>query len=66
LDLKDTYIREAIDHGVKIAIDSDAHHKDDYDNLRYGIGQARRGWATAKDVLNTLPVAQFLRAIRQA
>jgi DNA polymerase (family X) len=61
LDLKDEHVRKAIDAGVKIVIDSDAHaiphlrYPDDY-----GISVARRGWATAKDVLNTLPVEKFL------
>jgi len=53
LDLKDTNIRKAVDEGVKLAINSDAHHKDHYEFLRYGIAQARRGWAQAKDIVNT-------------
>ena len=65
LDLKDDHVRRAIEAGVKIVIDSDAHS---VAQLRfpadYGIDQARRGWATAADVLNTLPVDDFLAALK--
>lgn len=53
LDLLDIYCRMAKDEGVLISIDSDAHSMNDFDQLRFGIGQARRGWLEAKDVLNT-------------
>jgi len=53
LDLKDTDIKKAVEAGVKLAINSDAHHKDHYEFLRYGIAQARRGWAQTKDIVNT-------------
>jgi DNA polymerase (family 10) len=36
-----------------VAISSDAHRVQDFDNLRYGVGQARRGWLSKDDVLNT-------------
>jgi DNA polymerase (family 10) len=49
--------------GVKLVIDSDAHLEEEYDFLRFGIAQARRGWATKDDVLNTKPVDAFLKAI---
>jgi DNA polymerase (family 10) len=65
LDLKDDHVRRAIEAGVKIVIDSDAHS---VAQLRfpadYGVDQARRGWATAADVLNTLPVDDFLAALK--
>ncbi|MCH8986626.1 DNA polymerase/3'-5' exonuclease PolX [Patescibacteria group bacterium] len=53
LDLKDTDIKKTVEAGVRLAINSDAHHKDHYEFLRYGIAQARRGWAEAKDIVNT-------------
>ena len=43
----------ARDMGVKIVISADAHSPDNLDYMRIGIGQARRGWLEAKDVLNT-------------
>ncbi|MDW0283156.1 MAG: DNA polymerase/3'-5' exonuclease PolX, partial [Nitrososphaeraceae archaeon] len=55
LDLKDDYIRMAIQNGVKLVIDSDAHHYMHFAFLIFGIGQARRGWAKQSDILNTLP-----------
>jgi DNA polymerase (family 10) len=64
LDLKDEYVRTAVKKGVKITIDSDAHHPLHYAFLQFGIGQARRGWATAADVLNTLPADRLLAALK--
>ncbi|MEK7189424.1 MAG: DNA polymerase III, partial [Patescibacteria group bacterium] len=53
MDLKDTYVRQAIAQGVKIAIDTDAHHPEHFKFLELGVGTARRGWATKNDVINT-------------
>lgn len=62
LDLIDTWCMAAREAGVRIAVSSDAHNVEDFDNLRYGIGQARRGWLEAGDVLNTLALPE-LRAL---
>lgn len=53
LDLLDTHCQLAREEGVLISINSDAHSSADFDNLRFGVGQARRGWLEKKDVLNT-------------
>jgi len=64
LDLKDEYVRMALRKGVKLVIDSDAHHPIHYAYLTFGIGQARRGWATQADILNTLPADRLLKALK--
>ncbi len=64
LDLKDTDIRKAVKAGVMLIINSDAHNKIHFEFLKYGIAQARRGWATESDVINTLPVKQFLKTLK--
>ncbi|MBI2057886.1 MAG: DNA polymerase/3'-5' exonuclease PolX [Candidatus Yanofskybacteria bacterium] len=64
LDLKDEYIRQALESGVKISIDSDAHSTSHFQFLEYGIGQARRGWAEAKDVINTRSWEEMLRLLK--
>lgn len=64
LDLKDVYVRMAIQKGVKLVIDSDAHHPVHFAFLKFGIGQARRGWAEKSDILNTLPVDDFLECLK--
>ena len=64
LDLKDEYVRMALRKGVKLVIDSDAHHPIHYAYLMFGIGQARRGWATQSDILNTLPADRLLKALK--
>jgi DNA polymerase (family X) len=61
LDLKDEYIKMAIQKGVKLVIDSDAHHPVHFAFLKMGIGQARRGWAQKTDILNSMPIDQFLK-----
>jgi DNA polymerase (family 10) len=55
LDLSAELVRRAIAAGCKLAIGSDAHAPEHFDFLRLGVLTARRGWATAKDVVNTLP-----------
>ena len=52
LDLNDVHCQMARDEGVLVAVNSDAHGTHDFAHLRYGIGQARRGWLGPKDVLN--------------
>jgi len=59
LDLSDIYCRAAKEAGVLVSIGSDAHRPADFNYLRFGIGQARRGWLTAKDVVNTRPLSQL-------
>lgn len=63
LDLKDEYIKMAIQKGVKLVIDSDAHHPVHFAFLKMGIGQARRGWAQKDDILNSMPIDQFLKCL---
>ncbi|AJF62752.1 MAG: hypothetical protein QT11_C0001G0610 [archaeon GW2011_AR20] len=53
LDLKDIYIKNAVDNDVKIVVNTDSHHTDHFRFIKYGVSQARRGWATKKDVINT-------------
>jgi DNA polymerase (family X) len=64
LDLKDEYVRMAIQKDVKLVIDSDAHHPVHFGFLKFGIGQARRGWAEKSNILNTMPVDELLRCIK--
>jgi DNA polymerase (family 10) len=53
LDLNDLHCKMAKDMGVKVAISTDAHRTTDLDFMRFGLGQARRGWLEPEDVLNT-------------
>lgn len=65
LDLLDTYCQMAKDEGVLVSINSDAHSSFDFANLKYGVGQARRGWLEKQDVLNTRPLAELLALIKR-
>ena len=64
LDLKDEYIRKAVEAGVKLAIDTDAHSKNCFHYLEFGIAQARRGWATKNDIINTCPWQEMLKLLK--
>ncbi|MBI3114737.1 MAG: DNA polymerase/3'-5' exonuclease PolX [Candidatus Harrisonbacteria bacterium] len=64
LDLKDEYIRKCVEAGVKLCIDSDAHSATHFHVLEYGIAQARRGWATKKDIINAWPAEQMLGMLK--
>jgi DNA polymerase (family 10) len=50
----------ARDEGARVVVNSDAHGEHEFDNLDFGIGQARRGWLESKDVINT----RLLREVR--
>ena len=63
LDLDDRRARAAKDAGNRFTVDSDAHYLHEFDNLDWGISQARRAWLEPRDVLNTLPVGEFLKAV---
>jgi len=52
LDLNDVHAKMAHEMGLKLSISTDAHRPDELNDMRYGVGQARRGWLEARDVLN--------------
>lgn len=64
LDLKDEYVRKAVNVGVKLSIDSDGHAPEHFKYLEFGIGQARRGWAEKNDVINTRDWEGMLKLLK--
>ena len=64
LDLKDEHIKMAREAGVKMVIDTDAHSVPELYYLEYGIAQARRGWCEKKDIINTLPLKEFMKMLK--
>ncbi|MBP7999725.1 MAG: DNA polymerase/3'-5' exonuclease PolX [Chloroflexi bacterium] len=64
LDLRDSHARRAIESGVCLAINCDAHHPDQFDLLHYGLATAQRAWATANDVVNTWSVERLLAHLK--
>lgn len=65
LDLNDFYIRRAKSEGVKMIINTDAHQKEQLNLMEYGVSMARRGWAEKQDIINTLPVEEFLKQLKK-
>ncbi|MBS3113045.1 DNA polymerase/3'-5' exonuclease PolX [Candidatus Woesearchaeota archaeon] len=65
LDLKDSFIREAVEQKVKLAINTDAHSTYQLNNMIYGIGQARRGWAKKCDVINTMSYSELIKFFKK-
>ncbi|GJQ31008.1 MAG: DNA polymerase/3'-5' exonuclease PolX [Phycisphaerae bacterium] len=59
LDLRDTHVRQAMNAGCLIAVNTDAHAREDFDNLRFGVMTARRGWVTPDRCLNTWPATKL-------
>ena len=59
LDLPDSLVKRAVDLGVKLAVNTDAHAADQLGGIASGVAVARRGWAEARDVINTLPYAKL-------
>ena len=66
LDLSDVNARLARERGVKLVISSDAHSTGALAWTAWGVMVARRAWAAAPDVLNTLPFDEFRQALRRA
>ena len=66
LDLSDAHARMALGRGARLVVSSDAHSASGLHNLRWGIQVARRAWATAGDVLNTLPIDAMRAGLRRA
>jgi DNA polymerase (family 10) len=64
LDLKDIHIFRARELGVKLSLGTDAHATEHLPLMRFGVGIARRGWAGAGDILNTLPAEGVLAALK--
>jgi DNA polymerase (family 10) len=59
-DLSERHARLAADAGVLICVNTDAHRIDTLDNMRFGLGTARRAWLTAAEVANTKALRSFL------
>ncbi|MBP9814601.1 hypothetical protein KBC80_05455, partial [Candidatus Woesebacteria bacterium] len=59
LDLPDPLVFDAIKHGIRFTIDTDAHAVEHMELMRYGVSVARRGWATKRDIINTLSYNDF-------
>jgi DNA polymerase (family 10) len=64
LDLCDVHLRMAKQRGVKIVISTDSHTTGNLKYMKYGVTTARRGWIEKKDVINTLPLDEFLASLR--
>jgi len=64
LDLDEVWAKRAMEEGVPIVIDSDAHSVGELDNIAYGVTMARRGWLEAKHVMNTRSLKSFLNSVK--
>lgn len=65
LDLNDLNSRKAKEMGVKLVISTDAHSTTQYNFMRFGIGQARRGWIEKNNVINTRNINQLKKIIKR-
>jgi DNA polymerase (family 10) len=59
LDLRDVQIKSAVDKGVNLSIGTDSHSKNHLDFMEYGIDQARRGWCSKNNLINTLELSEI-------
>jgi len=65
LDLNDVNIKKAKEVGVKMVINTDAHHIDQMRFIELGIAQARRGWAEKEDIINCWPLEKMLKFLKK-
>ncbi|WP_067936022.1 PHP domain-containing protein [Alicyclobacillus kakegawensis] len=64
LDIAEDLLREAKSQGMKVPINTDAHHEPEFNHMEYGVRMARRGWLYREDVLNTLPYEELMERLR--
>ncbi|HYA56635.1 MAG TPA: DNA polymerase/3'-5' exonuclease PolX [Nitrososphaerales archaeon] len=64
LDLDEVWARKAMEEGVPLVVDSDAHSVGELDNVSYGVIVARRAWLKAKDVMNSRNLKELLRSVQ--
>jgi DNA polymerase (family 10) len=65
LDLSDEHVLWARRHGVRFAVNTDAHAVPHLDHRRFGVGVAQRGWLTQDDVINAWPLAKLRRSLAE-
>jgi DNA polymerase (family 10) len=65
LDLSDTLARAAVEAGVKLVVSTDAHRIHELDNLELGVAQARRGWVSPEQVVNTRSWAEVKKLLKR-
>jgi len=66
LDLNDINARRAVyEYGLQISIGTDAHSVDSLTNMRFGVGVARRAWLRKEDIINTMPLKEFEKFIKE-
>jgi DNA polymerase (family 10) len=65
LDLNAGNLRAATRMGLKIAINTDAHWTSELDHMRFGVYEARRGWLSKDNVINTYPLKKMMRAMKK-
>ena len=65
LDLTDTLARAAVEAGVRLVISTDAHRVHELDNLELGVAQARRGWVSPEQVVNTRSWADVKKLLKR-
>ena len=64
LDLPDDLAKSAMEWGVDLIINSDAHSTREFSFMRYGVDNARRGWVQKDNVINTLAYDKFIKKLR--
>ncbi|MFH1454311.1 MAG: DNA polymerase/3'-5' exonuclease PolX [Armatimonadota bacterium] len=65
LDLRDIYCKRAKEFGCVFSIDTDSHHVNQLEFMEYGVNVARRGWLTAKDIINTKSCSDLINWIKR-
>ncbi len=65
LDLDDEHTRRAVKAGVKVAINTDAHHTGEFSSIKYGVNIARRGWLSSEDIINTFSIDKLLQFLEE-
>ena len=66
LDLRDVHVKMAVEAGVRLSINTDAHHPDHFDFRQFGVATAQRGWASTTDVVNTWEIERLEQYVNRS
>jgi DNA polymerase (family 10) len=65
LDLKDVYVKKALETGCKLVINTDSHNRDSLKNIEFGVATARRGWAEKEDIINSKSLKEITKILKK-
>ncbi|MFA5887846.1 MAG: DNA polymerase/3'-5' exonuclease PolX [Candidatus Nanoarchaeia archaeon] len=65
MDIRDAYAKAAVENGVMLSIDTDSHSTEELNQMKFGVGTARRGWCRKKDIVNAYSLKELMKFLKR-